>query len=91
MIHVKDAALELLAAAVVESELGEEESIRLLKDDSGDLAITVDRRRDEDRVLHQDGRAVLLLDPAIDDELAAATLDVAGEGADLHLTINRTS
>ena len=89
MFTVTDGAKELIAKALEMSEVGDDEALRIYVTDDGEFEMGVDLVHDDDEVIRDGGRPLVLVDPDMTWELEGATLDAqeGPEGLDLMLDL----
>jgi hypothetical protein len=82
MLEVSTSARERLAGILDGTDTGDDQCIRLTATEQGELALTVDRQHEGDRVVEHGDREVLLVPAAVDAHLEGAVLTVSGEHQD---------
>ncbi|MFG0286079.1 MAG: hypothetical protein ACF8R7_16805 [Phycisphaerales bacterium JB039] len=75
MLTVTDAAKAHLATILDENNIPQDQSVRLLTGPNG-LGLAPDMPKEEDASFDHDGRTVLVIEPAIADQLDGRTMDV---------------
>ncbi len=94
MLTVTPQARELIAKALdlneaAKGEAAKGEALRIYLTEEGEFEMGVDEARDDDQVIENAGRPLVLIDPEISWELDGATLDAeeGPEGLDLMLDL----
>lgn len=89
MLTVTPQARELIARALDLNEANKGEALRIYLTEEGEFEMGVDEAREDDQVIENAGRPLVLIDPEISWELDGATLDAeeGPEGLDLTLDL----
>ena len=89
MLTVTDRAKDLIAQALEQNEAEDGQGLRIYLTDEGEFEMGVDQIREDDQVVEQGGRPLVLVDPEVSWELEGATLDAeqGPEGLDLMLDL----
>jgi Fe-S cluster assembly iron-binding protein IscA len=89
MLTVTPQARDLIAKALDVSEAGKGEALRIYLTEDGEFEMGVDEAHEDDQVIEEAGRPLVLIDPEISWELDGATLDAeeGPEGLDLMLDL----
>jgi Fe-S cluster assembly iron-binding protein IscA len=89
MLTVTDRAKELIAQALDQNEAEDGQGLRIYLTDEGEFEMSVDAVQEDDQIVDQDGRPLVLVDPEVSWELDGATLDAeqGPEGLDLMLDL----
>ena len=76
MFVVTDRAAEVLEQMLEDNGAVENEGVRILKQESGRLALGIDGERDGDQIVRKGQRPLLLVDSDISGMIDGATLDI---------------
>ena len=89
MVNVTPDAVDLLGKLLASSNPEEQQSLRIAPSGSGELSLMLDQPSEDDEVVLQEGRAVLLLDPQVAQVLDGSTLDAVVTAEGPRLSLNR--
>jgi Fe-S cluster assembly iron-binding protein IscA len=89
MIQVTERAREALKQVQTQMVDKPDVALRLAEVEQGQLGVFPDTGRADDHVVEHEGRAVLLIDPAVADALEGSTIDFEESEEGARLTLNR--
>jgi hypothetical protein len=90
MIRVTERAASELSDILAASQAQKDQAVRLLPDDSGNIAMTIDRPSQGDEVVSGEKRPLLILDAALAARLADVVLDLTpANGRPPHFVFRR--
>ncbi|MCI0440015.1 MAG: hypothetical protein L0177_12930 [Chloroflexi bacterium] len=91
MLKITAPAALVMMQALIDSEIGPDKGLRLIKAEDHRLTLDVDSPCENDRVVRYLGSTLLIVDRGLDDSLGNAVIDL-GKGPDgLELVIRRES
>ena len=88
-LTVTEKATEALKGLLETHEHEPEQVLRLISDEEGNHGLQLDVPKEEDQVVEHDGETVMVIDPALSDDLTGNVLDLKETPSGANLTIYR--